>query len=495
MKLTAISRSTGVHSGDDIARGSAGCSPGSAGVHARLCRMLRTGPLVELRRRCLRARPTDAGTGPRNLPPCPIRTRPQRGQADAAPEAGEPGRRLSALAGSRPGLTRPASFRCRTAGEGLIRARARHQPRAGGPAAIQPWISVALPVRNLQKCAPTTKQPAGGAAGLLRLRPVPLAIAGFAVLGSAPSRPPEYVDKVVAELVPGQYQAQVTDARALRRQRPRLVRSRSSAWCSRARPGVLHVTAVSQVFCVPYRYRFGSDRYLRVTPAHAAHGRRCLVVAVGSTLGNVTDYALAQRIGATIILWAICVGSAVTRPPVFLCGRLSFSEVWLGRARWPPLAAIIPDWAAPLVRALHANSSAVCGCVRDGGEDLLGAVPGVQRHRVQLPDLSVVPGLAAMAPGLTSACSSPPTSARTRCLPSWTSACPRSATRSRSKRHRPRRPAPHRRDRSIGAALTGRGAGQPISRPIRRLHASSPPRAVARRVATPTGDQRHILPG
>lgn len=192
----------------------------------------------------------------------------------------------------------------------------------------------------------------------------PLAIAGFAVLSSLLRGHPEYVDKVVAELVPAEYQAQVTDAYEA-------LPSSGPAWAIAIIGLVLAGTAgvfsmyamVNQVFCVPYRYRFGfGPRYLRVLLLVLLMGVGVLVVAVGSTLvANVTDYAAAQRIGATIILWAVASG-LLYAAAVFLCRRkLSFSEVWLGAALGGAAMTAIIGLGSALIGRFIANSSAVYG--------------------------------------------------------------------------------------------------------------------------------------
>ena len=87
-----------------------------------------------------------------------------------------------------------------------------------------------------------------------------------------------------------------------------------------------------------------------------------LVVALGSTLvANVTDYAAAQRIGATIILWAVA-SVLLYAAAVFLCRRkLSFSEVWLGAALGGAAMTAIIGLGSALIGRFIANSSAVYG--------------------------------------------------------------------------------------------------------------------------------------
>ncbi|MFM2438200.1 MAG: hypothetical protein RLZ55_1019, partial [Actinomycetota bacterium] len=113
----------------------------------------------------------------------------------------------------------------------------------------------------------------------------PLAIAGFAVLSMVLQGHPEYVDRLVTEIVPADYQSQVTDAyEALPSSGPAYAIALIGLVLA-GTAGVFSMYAmVNQVFCVPYRFRYGfGPRYLRVLLLVLLMGLGVLVVAVGST--------------------------------------------------------------------------------------------------------------------------------------------------------------------------------------------------------------------
>ena len=192
----------------------------------------------------------------------------------------------------------------------------------------------------------------------------PLAIAGFAILNTLLVGHPEYVDQLVANIVPPEYQAQVTNAYESLPSGGAAFAIAIVGLLLAGTAGVFSLYAmVNQVFCVPYRFRYGfGPRYIRVLLMVVLMGLGVLVVTIGSTLVvHVTGVAFAQRAGASILLWLVASAllyagaSFLTRRP------LTFSEVGLGAALGGLAMTTIIGLGSALLGQFIASSSAVYG--------------------------------------------------------------------------------------------------------------------------------------
>ncbi len=190
----------------------------------------------------------------------------------------------------------------------------------------------------------------------------PLAIAGFAILSELLTE--EFVDRLVQDIVPEEYQAQVTNAyEALPSGGPALAIAIIGLLLA-GTAGVFSVYAmVNQVFCVPYRFRYGfGPRYVRVLLMVLLMGVGVLVVTVGSALVvNLTGYALAQRVAATLLIWLVASGLLYTAAVVLARRSLTFGEVGLGAALGGLAMTTIIGLGSALVGQFIASSSAVYG--------------------------------------------------------------------------------------------------------------------------------------
>jgi uncharacterized BrkB/YihY/UPF0761 family membrane protein len=190
----------------------------------------------------------------------------------------------------------------------------------------------------------------------------PLAIAGFAILGELLTE--EFVDRLVQDIVPVEYQAQVTNAyEALPSGGPAFAVAIIGLLLA-GTAGVFSVYAmVNQVFCVPYRFRYGfGPRYARVLLMVVMMGVGVLVVTVGSALVvNLTGYALAQRAAATLLIWLVASGLLYTAAVVLARRSLTFGEVGLGAALGGLAMTTIIGLGSALVGQFIASSSAVYG--------------------------------------------------------------------------------------------------------------------------------------
>ena len=139
----------------------------------------------------------------------------------------------------------------------------------------------------------------------------PLAIAGFAVLNTILGDNPQIVLDLVDEIVPEEYEQQVIDAyQSLPSGGAALAVALIGLLLS-GTAGVFSLYAmVNQVYCVPYRFRFGfGPRYARVLLLVVLMGVGVLVVAIGSTLVvNATGIAVIERVSASFLVWLVAAG-------------------------------------------------------------------------------------------------------------------------------------------------------------------------------------------
>jgi uncharacterized BrkB/YihY/UPF0761 family membrane protein len=190
----------------------------------------------------------------------------------------------------------------------------------------------------------------------------PLAIAGFALLSELLTE--EFVDSLVQDIIPEEYQAQVTSAyQALPSGGPAFAVAIIGLLLA-GTAGVFSVYAmVNQVFCVPYRFRYGfGPRYARVLLMVVMMGVGVLVVAVGSALVvNVTGYAFAQRAAASLLIWLVASGLLYAAAMVLTRRSLTFGEVGLGAGLGGLAMTTIIGLGSALVGQFIASSSAVYG--------------------------------------------------------------------------------------------------------------------------------------
>lgn len=192
----------------------------------------------------------------------------------------------------------------------------------------------------------------------------PLAIAGFAVLNVALQDNPEYVADLVVDLVPAQYQQQVIDSyETLPSGGPALAVAVIGLVLS-GTAGVFSMYAmVNQVFCVPYRHRFGfGPRYARVLLLVALMGIGVLAVAVGSAwVVNVAGYAVVQRVAAFLLLWLVASALLYAAASILTRRALAFREVALGAVLGGLCMTAIIGLGSALVSRIVSSSSAIYG--------------------------------------------------------------------------------------------------------------------------------------
>ena len=192
----------------------------------------------------------------------------------------------------------------------------------------------------------------------------PLAIAGFAVLNLLLQDNPQVVTNLVDDIVPAAYQQQVIDAyQSLPSGGPALAIALIGLVLA-GTGGVFSLYAmVNQVFCVPYRHRFGfGPRYVRVLLLVVLMGVGVLVVTVGSAVVvNVADIALLQRAGALVLLWLVASALLYVAASLLTRRSLSFAEVGPGAALGGLAMTLIIGLGSALLGQFVSTSSAVYG--------------------------------------------------------------------------------------------------------------------------------------
>lgn len=192
----------------------------------------------------------------------------------------------------------------------------------------------------------------------------PLAIAGFALLNTLLVGNQEYVNQLVADIVPPEYQSQVISAYEALPSGGAALGVALIGLVLAGTAGVFSMYAmVNQVFCVPYRFRYGfGPRYARVLLMVVLMGLGVLVVTVGSALVvNLTGYAFAQRAAASILLWLVA-SALLYAAATFLTRRsLTFGEVGLGAGLGGLAMTTLIGLGSALLGQFVAGSSAVYG--------------------------------------------------------------------------------------------------------------------------------------
>jgi uncharacterized BrkB/YihY/UPF0761 family membrane protein len=192
----------------------------------------------------------------------------------------------------------------------------------------------------------------------------PLLIAGFALLNTLLVDHPEYVERLVAEIVPPEYQTQVINAyESLPSGGPAFAVALIGLVLA-GTAGVFSMYAmVNQVFCVPYRFRYGfGPRYIRVLLMVVLMGIGVLVVTVGSTLVvNLTGFAFAQRAAVSFLLWLVASGLLYFAATSLTRRKLTFAEVGLGAGLGGLAMTTIIGLGSALLGRFITSSSAVYG--------------------------------------------------------------------------------------------------------------------------------------
>lgn len=193
----------------------------------------------------------------------------------------------------------------------------------------------------------------------------PLAIGGYAVLRTIANAHPEAVNELVRQVVPAAYQEQIIDSYNT------LPSGGAAFWVAliglllAGTGGAFAIYAmVNQVFCVPYRYRFGfGPRYLRVLLVLLMLGVAVVFIAGTSVLiSQHVAQGWQQPLSAVATLVAIFL-VLFSAPKVLSRRPIRTSEVVVGAVLGALAFTVILALAGVITARFLNNSSAVYGAM------------------------------------------------------------------------------------------------------------------------------------
>ncbi len=192
----------------------------------------------------------------------------------------------------------------------------------------------------------------------------PLLIGGLAALNFLLTDRPELVARIVNDVVPPEYRSQVVSAyESLPESGPAFAIALVGLILVGTGGVFSFYAMVNQVFCVPYRFRYGfGPRYVRVLLMVGLLGAGVMVVSIGSAgLVHVTGYAFIQRLGAFLLLWFVATFLLIAASNVLCRRRLALGEVALGGVLGGLAMTLFITLGSLLVGRFVGQSSAVYG--------------------------------------------------------------------------------------------------------------------------------------
>lgn len=193
----------------------------------------------------------------------------------------------------------------------------------------------------------------------------PLAIGGYAVLRTVAENNPDLINELVQQVVPPDFQQQIIDSYdTLPGGGPALAVALFGLLLAGTGAAFAMYAMVNQVFCVPYRFRYGfGPRYARVL-------LMLLILGVGVILLAATSLWTSQHLpgqwqglvqGAVRI---VVIGIALYLAPKLLCRRpIRPREALPGAVVGAVAVSVILQLAGVIVGRFLTNSSAVYGAM------------------------------------------------------------------------------------------------------------------------------------
>jgi uncharacterized BrkB/YihY/UPF0761 family membrane protein len=193
----------------------------------------------------------------------------------------------------------------------------------------------------------------------------PLAIGGYAVLRILAENNPALIDDLVRQVVPASFQQQIIDSYdTLPGGGPALVVALFGLLLAGTGAAFAIYAMVNQVFCVPYRFRYGfGPRYVRVL-------LMLLVIGVGVGIIAATSLWTSQHLAGqwqglvqAIVRFGVVFGTLFVAP-ILLCRRpIRPREVLPGAIVGAVAVSLLLQLAGVIVGRFLANSSAVYGAM------------------------------------------------------------------------------------------------------------------------------------
>ena len=193
----------------------------------------------------------------------------------------------------------------------------------------------------------------------------PLAIGGYAVLRTVAENNPDYVNSLVEQVVPPAYQQQIIDSyNTLPGSGPALVVSLLGLLFAGTGAAFAMYAMVNQVFCVPYRFRYGfGPRYIRVLLMLAVLGIGVVVVA-GTSLWTSQHLPEQWQGFVAAVIRFVVVGLSLLVAPILLSRRpIKPRESLFGAILGAVAISLLLQLAGVIVGRFLNNSSAVYGAM------------------------------------------------------------------------------------------------------------------------------------
>lgn len=193
----------------------------------------------------------------------------------------------------------------------------------------------------------------------------PLAIGGYAVLRTVAENNPDYINSLVEQVVPPSFQQQIIDSYdSLPGSGPALVVSLLGLLFAGTGAAFAMYAMINQVFCVPYRFRFGfGPRYIRVLMMLAVLGIGVVIIA-GTSLWVSQHLPDAWQGLVQAVIRFLVIGLSLFVAPILLSRRrIRARESLVGAIVGAAAISAILQLAGVIVGRFLSNSSAVYGAM------------------------------------------------------------------------------------------------------------------------------------
>ena len=193
----------------------------------------------------------------------------------------------------------------------------------------------------------------------------PLAIGGYAILRMIAENNPDLVNDLVRQVVPPSFQQQIIDSySSLPGSGPALVIALLGLLLAGTGMAFAFYAMVNQIFCVPYRFRYGfGPRYLRVLSMLGMLGIGIVLLASASLWTSQHLPPQWQGLVQAVSRFMV-VGVALFVAPKLLCRRpVRSGEIVPGAVAGALAISLILQLAGVIVGRFLQNSSAVYGAM------------------------------------------------------------------------------------------------------------------------------------
>ncbi|HQR80207.1 MAG TPA: YihY/virulence factor BrkB family protein [Actinomycetota bacterium] len=193
----------------------------------------------------------------------------------------------------------------------------------------------------------------------------PLAIGGYAILRTITENNPDLVNQLVEQVVPAEYQAQIISSYDT------LPSGGAAFWIAliglllSGTGGTFAIYAmINQVFCVPYRYRFGfGPRYVRVLLMLLVLGLAVVAIAGASLLLGQYVPGPAQSWLSGLVTFTIVAVVLFVAPKILSRRAIRSAEIAVGALVGSFVFTVVLALIGAITTRFVSNSSAVYGAM------------------------------------------------------------------------------------------------------------------------------------